>query len=134
MRSLRLLLVGSALLGGLACSDSKPSLQFSPPLGDKDRARAIELLSKTSPLVQREVYRTCEKWKHIDHPCDDVDVRNDQLRCFLGEGVARMEDIERMNRERMRIRPRARDLKILRGVNMCMEKSGWRKVEKGRDI
>jgi hypothetical protein len=86
-------------------------------------------LDATPKPVREEVLKTCDKWRHIDHPCVDEEVRIDQLECWLEEGIPRLQiGLAR------RIGPRPRDLNILMMQNLCMEQRRWRKIERGPDF
>jgi hypothetical protein len=125
----------SALLGSflaLACGDpepAEPGFEVDPQtLALIEKAFAN--LNKHAPeQVRIEVLRSCDKWRHIDRPCIDEEVRVDQLECWNDVGKRQM-----TLGAQTRLRPRARDLKTLRHQNLCMEKRRWRKLEPGPDF
>lgn len=91
--------------------------------------RAMITLDATPKPVREEVLKTCDKWRHIDHPCVDEEVRVDQLECWLEEGIPQLQiSLTR------RVGPRARNLNVLMMQNLCMEKRRWRKLERGPDL
>jgi hypothetical protein len=121
-----LLLAG---LLALACGSSEPEKQTAE---DEQRARhyrAVMTLEAAPKRVREEVLKTCDKWKHIDHPCVDEDVRADQLDCWLEEGIPTLQHALGLRRG-----PRARDLGVLLKHNLCMEQRRWRKIEPGPDF
>jgi len=113
----------------LACGSSEPEQQ---PEGDERNAllnRAMITLDAAPKRVREEVLKTCDKWRHIDHPCVDEAVRIDQLECWLEEGIPQLQHA--LGR---RIGPRSRDISILLRQNLCMEQRRWRKLERGPDL
>ena len=91
--------------------------------------RAMITLDATPKPVREEVLKTCDKWRHIDHPCVEEEVRVDQLECWLEEGIPQLQiSLTR------RVGPRARNLNVLMMQNLCMEKRRWRKLERGPDF
>ena len=115
----------------VSCGDSDPSgtIFYTPPMEADERAAAVAALEATHERVRQEIYNTCDKWRHIDHPCVDADVRTESLRCWQRDGIPAM---EHANKRRMRARGTAR--KILRMVRICMDKEGWRKNKRGPDF
>ena len=83
----------------------------------------------TPEHLQEAVLRTCDKWESVDgEPCDRDAVRADQLDCWITRGPPVLEWTPK------KLRPRARDLRVLLEVNVCMEKRRWRKLRKGPDF
>jgi hypothetical protein len=121
-----LLLVG---LLALACSSSEREQQKAEEEEHKARLwRAEASLDAAPKPVREEVLKTCDKWKHIDHPCVDEEVRKDQLECWLEEGLPALQiGLAR------RIGPRARNHSVLLRQNLCMEMRRWRKIKPGPD-
>jgi hypothetical protein len=118
-----------AVLLALACGSSEPEQQTAE---DEQRARhykAIITLEAAPKRVREEVLKTCDKWKHIDHPCVDEEVRADQLDCWLEEGLPTLQHALGLRRG-----PRSRDLQVLMKHNLCMEQRRWRKLEPGPDF
>lgn len=115
----------------VSCGDSDPSetIFYTRPMEADERAAAVAALEATHERVRREIYKTCDKWHHIDHPCVDADVRTESLRCWQRDGIKAM---EHANKRRMRARSTA--MKILRMVRVCMDKEGWRKNKRGPDF
>ena len=113
----------------LACGSSEPEKRT---VDDEQSAllnRAMITLDATPKPVREEVLKTCDKWRHIDHPCVDEEVRIDQLECWLEDGIPQLQiGLAR------RIGPRARNLNVLMMQNLCMEKRRWRKLERGPDL
>ena len=118
-----------AALLALACGSSKPEKQT---VGDERQAllnRSMITLEAAPKPVREEVLKLCDKWRHIDHPCVDEDVRIDQLECWLEDGIPALQ--HSLGR---RIGPRARNGNILLRQNLCMERRRWRKLEPGPDL
>ena len=113
----------------LACGSSE---REERTVGDERNAllnRAMITLDATPKPVREEVLKTCDKWRHIDHPCVEEEVRVDQLECWLEEGIPQLQiSLTR------RVGPRARNLNVLMMQNLCMEKRRWRKLERGPDF
>ena len=113
----------------LACGSSESEKRT---VGDEQNARlsrAMITLDATPKPVREEVLKTCDKWRHIDHPCVDEEVRIDQLECWLEEGIPELQIVLTQ-----RVGPRARNLKVLMKQNLCMERRRWRKTESGPDL
>ena len=128
------LVLRAALVSVLvACSggdDAAPS--GSVELDPARRARLEEAMAdvQNAPWrVRDNVLALCEKWRHIDRECNPDEVRVAQLECWLSDG--KQELGYALN---MRIRERARDLKVLRKQNLCMEMQRWRKLKPGPDF
>jgi hypothetical protein len=115
-----------ALLLALGCGSSEPERQT---VGEEQQAllsRSMTTLEAAPKQVREMVLRTCNKWKHLDHPCVERDVRIDQLECWLEEGLPALQ----FNLRR-RLSPRMRDFNVMLKQNVCMEKRRWRKLEGG---
>jgi hypothetical protein len=118
-----------AALLALACGSSEPE---RPSAAEEQQAllfRSMTTLEAAPDRVREEVLKSCDKWKHIHHPCVDQDVRTDQLECWLEKGIPALE----LNLKR-RIGPRTRDLNVMREQNLCMERRGWRKLKRGAEF
>jgi hypothetical protein len=113
----------------LACGSSEPEQQAVEDGRNALLNRAMMTLDAAPTPVREEVLKTCDKWKHIDHPCIDEDVRVDQLECWLQDGLPHLQIV--LGR---RTGPRARNVGVLLRQNLCMEKRRWRKLEKGSDL
>ena len=117
------------VLLALACGSSEPEKQA---VDDEKTAllnRAMITLDATPKPVREEVLKTCDKWRHIDHPCVDEEVRIDQLECWLQDGLPALQIVLLR-----RMGPRPRDLAVLLRQNLCMEQRRWRKLERGPDF
>jgi hypothetical protein len=113
----------------LACGSSDPEKQ---KVGDERNEllnRSMITLEAAPAPVREEVLKLCDKWRHLDRPCVDEDVRIDQLECWLEEGIPALQ--HSLGR---RIGPRARNSNIMLRQNLCMEQRRWRKVERGPDF
>jgi hypothetical protein len=113
----------------LACGSSEPEKQTVDDEQNSLLNRAMITLDATPKPVREQVLKTCDKWKHIDHPCLDEEVRIDQLECWLEDGIPELQIALTQ-----RIGPRARNTKILLKQNLCMERRRWRKIEPGPDL
>jgi hypothetical protein len=119
-------LAAAALL--LGCGSESPSA------GPAERApaffaAALASVEKVPEPLRQELLKTCDKWKHLDRPCDEERVRRDLLACWVDKG-------ERIFAwtEARRLRPRARYQRTLIEVNVCMELKRWRKVQPGPEL
>jgi hypothetical protein len=121
-------LILAALLA-LACGSSEPEKQTVDDEKTVLLNRAMITLDATPGPVRTEVLKICDKWRHIDHPCIDEEVRIDQLECWLEEGIPELQIVLTQ-----RVGPRARNIKVLMKQNLCMERRRWRKVEPGPDL
>ena len=113
----------------LACGSSEPEKQ---EVGDEREAllnRSMITLDAAPKPVREEVLKLCDKWRHLDRPCVDEDVRIDQLECWLKDGIPALQ--HSLGR---RVGPFARNSNVLLRQNLCMEKRRWRKVEPGPDL
>jgi hypothetical protein len=124
-------LLGLALAAAawlLACG-SEPSSTQPPPRGPGFFAAALASVEKTPDLLRQELLKTCDKWRHLDRPCDEEAVRRDVLECWVDKG-------ERIFAwtEGRKMRPRASYLRTLLEVNICMESRRWRKIKPGSDF
>ena len=118
-----------AALLALACGSSEPE---KGTVGEEQEARlnrAMITLEATPGPVREQVLRLCDKWRHLDHPCVDEDVRIDQLECWLEEGIPALQ-----HALARRIGVRARNGSVLLRQNLCMDKRRWRKLEPGPDL
>jgi hypothetical protein len=79
--------------------------------------------------LRRELLRTCDKWRHLDHACDDESVRRKVLECWAAKG----EPIYAWTGTRG-VRPRTRYQRTLTEVNLCMELARWRKIAPGPEL
>ncbi|NIV73767.1 MAG: hypothetical protein GWN37_02720, partial [Gammaproteobacteria bacterium] len=77
--------------------------------------RSIITLEAAPKRVREEVLKTCNKWKHLDRPCVEEEVRADQLECWLEEGIPALQHGLGLRRG-----PRSRDLQVLLRQNLCM--------------
>ena len=122
-------LVGAALAVGallLACG-SEPSA--AGERGPEFFAAAEASLMKTPDPLRQELLRTCDKWRHLDRACVEEEVRRDQLECWVDKGERTFAWLE--GRE---MGPRARTMRTLLDVNVCMELKRWRKLRPGPDL
>ena len=121
-------LILAALLA-LSCGSSEAEKQAVDDEKNALLNRAMITLDATPEPVREEVLKTCDKWRHIDHPCVDEEVRIAQLECWLEDGIPELQIALAR-----RIGPRARNLRILMKQNLCMEQRRWRKTEPGPDL
>ena len=72
--------------------------------------------------MRNELLRTCDRWRHLDRPCDDERVRRELLDCWAkkGEQILHWTEVRGM-------RPRARYQRTLLEVDVCMEMRRWRR-------
>jgi hypothetical protein len=113
----------------LACS-SEPEPEPQVGRGEAFYAAALASVEKAPELVRDEVLKTCDKWRHLDRPCDPDEVRRHQLECWVdgeAEGILAWTEKRKMG-------PRARALRTLLEVNLCMELRRWRKLVAGPDF
>ena len=118
-----------ATLLGLGCGSSEPE---GPTAEEKQAAllfRSMTTLEAVPDRIRQEVLKTCDKWKRLDRPCVDKEVRVDQLECWLEEGMPWLKIY--MAR---RIGPRSRDLQTLVKQRLCMEKRRWKRIKSGPEI
>ncbi len=87
--------------------------------------RAMTTLETASKRVRGEVLRTCDKWRHIDRPCVENEIRREQLDCWLSVGLARWDAAQRKG-----MGPFGGDRAVMRVQNSCLEKRRWRKIER----
>jgi hypothetical protein len=85
-------------------------------------ARALRSAEQAPPIVRNELLRKCDRWRHLDRPCDDERVRRDLLDCWAKKGERVLEWTEKRG-----LLPRARDSRILLEVDVCMEMRRWRR-------
>jgi hypothetical protein len=119
-------LVAAALLLGCGSQDPVPA---PGARGPEFFAAALESLEKTPVLLRKELLRTCDKWRHLDRPCDDEEVRRNVLECWVDKGERIFEWVEKRN-----MRQRAAAMRTLLEVNTCMELRRWRKLKRGPDL
>ena len=112
----------------LACG-SERSPEGPPERGAEFFAAALASVEKTPDPLRQELLKTCDKWRHLDRPCDEEQVRRDQLECWVDKGERTLAWVE--GRE---LRPRARYTRTLLDVNVCMELRRWRKIKPGPDF
>jgi hypothetical protein len=123
-------LVGAALVATLLLGcGSEPPASSPGQRGPEFYASALESLEKTPELVRFEVLKTCNKWRHLDRPCVDEEVRRDMLECWVDKGQAIFVWVESRQ-----LRPRASAMRTLLEVNVCMELKRWRKLKPGPDL
>jgi hypothetical protein len=112
----------------LACGSERSSTEPAVR-GPEFFAAALASVEKTPDLLRQELLKTCDKWRHLDHPCDEQQVRRDGLECWVDKG----EPVFAWALGR-KMRPRATYLRTLLEVNVCMELKRWRKVKPGPDF
>lgn len=121
--------LGLALLTS-ACGSEEPAPTAElAGRGPEFYAAALASVEKTPELLRDELLKTCDKWRHLDRPCEMEEARRDQLECWVDKG-------ERIHKwvESRELRPRAAILRTLMEVNVCMELKRWRKVRPGPDL
>ncbi len=119
-------LVVTALL--LACGSEEPA----PLRGDRGPefyAAALASVEKTPDLLRQELLKTCDKWRHLERPCDEEEVRRAVLECWVDKGERIYEWVAKRQ-----MRPRASAMRTLIEVNVCMELKRWRKLRPGPDL
>jgi len=99
-----------------------PAPEAAPGPGPSLDAAQARIEALPDPLRQ-ELLRTCDKWRHLDHPCDEERVRRDVLECWVEKG----ERIYTWAEGRGTL-PRALYLRTLTEMNLCMELARWRKI------
>ena len=111
-----------------ACGSEEPASELGGR-GPEFYAAALESVEKTPELLRVELLKTCDKWRHLDRPCEVEEVRRDLLECWVDKG-------ERIHKwvESRGLRPRAAVMRTLIEVNVCMELKRWRKVRPGPDL
>ena len=124
-------LLGVALAAAVALPGCGSERQASDPSGRGPEfyATALESVEKTPDLVRQELLRTCDKWRHLDHPCDDEQVRRAQLECWVDKGERTFQWVEGRP-----MRPRPRAQRVLLDVNVCMELKRYRKLVPGTEL
>ena len=92
-------------------------------------AAALAGIEKLPDPLRQELLRTCDKWRHLDRPCDEERVRRELLGCWAAKG-------ERIYAwaEGRGTRPRAIYERTLIEVNLCMELARWRKLTPGPEL
>ena len=119
-------LAAAALL--LACGSERRAT-VPGDRGPEFFAAALESVEKTPDLLRQELLKTCDKWRHLDRPCDAEEVRRDALECWVDKGQRIFAWVE--SRE---MRPRASTMRVLLEVNVCMELKRWRKLKPGSEL
>lgn len=121
----------------LACGSAEPEPQgfeIDPETLARIEA-AFQSLQEIGPeLAIPEVLRTCDKWRHPDKPCVDEEVRVDALICWEERGEKEARFQRRRKEISHRKARRGPALAVLRLVNVCMERRGWVRIEKGPDF
>ena len=80
-------------------------------------------------LLRQELLKTCDKWRHLERPCDEEEVRRAVLECWVDKGERIYEWVAKRQ-----MRPRASAMRTLIEVNVCMELKRWRKLRPGPDL
>jgi hypothetical protein len=117
-------LSAAALLLGCGSEPEPAATAEGDPL-----APALAGIEALPDPLREELLRTCDKWRHLDRPCDEESVRRDVLECWAGKG----ERIYAWAQGRG-IRPRSVYLRTLTEVNTCMELRRWRKLAPGPEL
>ena len=97
--------------------------------GEDFYAAALKSVEATEDPLRQELLRTCDKWRHLDRPCDEEAVRRDLLDCWVDKGQRILVWVEGRQ-----LRPRARASRTLLEVNTCMELKRWRKLQSGPEL
>ena len=118
--------VAAALLP--ACGSEEPPSELAGR-GPEFYAAALESVEATPELLRKELLGTCDKWQHLDRPCDEQEVRRDALECWVDKGERIYEWVQKRG-----MRPRAGAMRTLIEVNVCMELKRWRKLRPGPDL
>jgi hypothetical protein len=127
--SVRACAAAAAAAYALACGSERSE---PGPAGGQEAEPPTEALASIESLpdlLRRELLRTCDKWLHLDRACDDESVRRQMLECWTTRG----ERIYAWTGTRG-IRPRARYMRTLNEVNLCMEMARWRKLVPGPEL
>jgi hypothetical protein len=127
----RPVLLGAALAAASLLHACGPEQRAAGPeeRGPEFFAAALASVEQTPELLRGELLRTCDKWRHLDHPCDEAEVRRDALECWVDKGQATFKWVEGL-----KLRPRATTMRTLLDVNVCMELKRWRKVRPGPEL
>jgi hypothetical protein len=98
-----------------------------PPQTQDDAAAVAALadLDRITERVREQVLRTCDKWKHLDGPCDEAKLRSEALECWMKKGRPAY-DVG-LN---VRVGRRSRDHMALRAQYLCLEKRRWRRLKR----
>jgi len=91
-------------------------------------AAALASVEKTPEPLREELLKTCDKYRHLDRPCDEERARRDLLECWSDKGEYTFTWSEG------KVGPRALYLRTLRKINVCMEHKGWRKLKPGAEF
>jgi hypothetical protein len=121
----RLLLLAAACLSSCGAEDREgPSpVGETGAAGDEEYyARALRSAEQAPEIVRNELLRKCDRWRHLDRPCDDERVRRELLDCWAkkGEKILHWTEARRMG-------PRASYQRTLLEVDVCMEMRRWRR-------
>ncbi len=119
-------LAAAALL--LGCGSERPSVEPAQR-GPEFFAAALASVEKVPDPLRRELLETCDKWRHLDRPCDEERVRRELLECWVDKGERIFAWTETRG-----LRPRASALRTLLEVNVCMELKRWRKLKPGPEL
>ena len=92
-------------------------------------AAALASVEKAPEPLRQELLKTCDKYRHRDGPCDKERLRRDLLECWVDKGESMF-----ARAEERKMRPRAKYLRTLLEVNICMEYKGWPKLERGQEF
>lgn len=130
-RSSGQVLLGAALAAAALLQACGPEQRAAEPAerGPEFFDAALASVEQTPDLLRGELLKTCDKWRHLDRPCDEEEVRRDVLECWVDKGQATFAWVEGQ-----KLRPRARTLRTLLEVNVCMELKRWRKLRPGPDL
>lgn len=122
----RLLPVLAALALACAAEEEQP-VEATPDYEAAESARfeeAMVSLRTVSKRVRAEVLRTCDKWKHVDRPCVEDEIRRDQLDCWLRAGEQRWKHAQKRGMGHF-----SGDRMTMRAQNACLQQRRWRKVD-----
>ena len=112
-----------ALLLGCGSEPGPAAAPEAAPAADPSLDAAQARIEALPDPLRQELLRTCDKWRHLDRPCDEERVRRDVLECWVEKG----ERIYTWAEGRGTL-PRATYLRTLTEMNLCMELARWRKV------
>jgi hypothetical protein len=124
-------LAGTALAAALCLPGcgSEPGPAGPPERGSEFFAAALASVEKTPEPLRVELLKTCDKYRQRDRPCDEERLRRDLLECWSDKGERIFAWVEGRP-----MGPRAKYLRTLLEVNMCMEYKGWRKIQRGPEF
>ena len=112
------------LVLALACGQGTEVPKLSPEESARLDA-SLASLDQASERVQKEVLRTCDKWKRKDRPCSENLIRREQLECWVESGR-----IGLAAAKRKRLGPFSGDRRTMGAQNICLRRRGWLMVEK----